>query len=429
MAAHPADSVAIDFLPRDLARDVRRSLRAGITAGVLFDHSGGPEDLFRAAVRRAITAIVSNDKNELLPRFLSVGPFYDSGQIQTQVASKYQSDAEVAAAIRFVFSSAINSFQGQLAEILAVGPVVALARELARATGARRLPRIFAGDSVLAHPLRLRTWAKAADFHLLDPGATKRDSEPVTVLGVVEVKSYAIRLERLRPQLERHIARAQRGLRIQGREVKEERAVLGGGPVGPAQIVVVPATWALPRAFSFVTRKGNRFLEVKPPKPPAGGDRIEQLGPNLWKVTLRWSEEALADSAYAMTFWYMGELGRLLYERDGMPREWSEMTPVEAGQNAVKMMLYYAILRARTVREESRAIALYNSYGFGYALGSSFVDRHGRREVLFPDDLDEILATGRCRTKPIDEKHPAQFCRIRGFDIENVRERKIGSSG
>ncbi len=99
-----------------------------------------------------------------------------------------------------------------------------------------------------------------------------------------------------------------------------------------------------------------------------------------------------------------------------MPREWSEKTAKQAAQNAVKMMLYYAILRARSVREASRATALYNSYGFGYALGSNFVSRHGRRELLFFEDLHEILATGRSRTKPTDEDHPAQMCRIRGYE-------------
>jgi hypothetical protein len=65
------------------------------------------------------------------------------------------------------------------------------------------------------------------------------------------------------------------------------------------------------------------------------------------------------------------------------------------------MMLYYAILRCRTAREEQRAIALYNCYGFGYAVGMNFKDATGRREMLWPEDLDELQANGvtkhRCR--------------------------------
>jgi ribosomal protein S18 acetylase RimI-like enzyme len=70
------------------------------------------------------------------------------------------------------------------------------------------------------------------------------------------------------------------------------------------------------------------------------------------------------------------------------------MSPAEAGANAAKMMLYYAILRCRTARESQRAIALYNSYGFGYALGMNFRNPQGKREMLWPQDLDEILLNG-----------------------------------
>jgi hypothetical protein len=68
-------------------------------------------------------------------------------------------------------------------------------------------------------------------------------------------------------------------------------------------------------------------------------------------------------------------------------------------------MLYYAILRCRTPRENQRTIALYNTYGFGYALGMSFRNAEGRREMLWPQDLDEILQSGKT-------KHG---CRIENF--------------
>jgi hypothetical protein len=71
------------------------------------------------------------------------------------------------------------------------------------------------------------------------------------------------------------------------------------------------------------------------------------------------------------------------------------MSPAEAGRNAAKMMLYYAILRCRTIREEQRAITLYNSYGYGYALGMNYKNPEGKHEMLWPQDLDEILSTGK----------------------------------
>ena len=70
------------------------------------------------------------------------------------------------------------------------------------------------------------------------------------------------------------------------------------------------------------------------------------------------------------------------------------MSGEEAGQNAAKVMLYFAILRCKTRRAQQRAIGLYNSYAFGYSLGMNFVDARGRREMLWPQDLREILEVG-----------------------------------
>ena len=91
------------------------------------------------------------------------------------------------------------------------------------------------------------------------------------------------------------------------------------------------------------------------------------------------------------------------------------MTPAEAGYNAANENLYYAIrpsavkaeeskepgkpkLTRKEVLEVQRAIALYNSYGFGYMLGMNFRNREGKREMLWPQDLDEILANGETKT-------------------------------
>ncbi len=403
------------FLDEALARDVRASLQFGIGSGAVFERDGSPDELFTAAIKQAITAIESRERSALLRRFLSVGPYTSWKDIPPALAAQYMSDAEVAAAIRFVFSSVINTFQGQLAEMLAVKPVTKLAREaFALAEGATG-PRVFVGDTVRARPMRRKGWAKGADFHLLEQDGDKQSSSHVMVHGVVEVKSYAVSPERLLPQLNRHLMRATRGLEVVGAPIGPGRIRLGDGARPPARVVVTPDTWKLPRRFWFEDSGDRSFLMVEPPKPPAAEDRVTELAPGFWGVTLRWSQEALADAAHALTFWYMGELGKQLYEHEPMPEEWAGMSAEEAGRNAAKMMLYYAILRARTAREASRATALYNSYGFGYALGSNFVDWRGRREVLFFEDLHEILEHGRSRLKPVGKETTAQRCRIRGL--------------
>ncbi len=116
-----------------------------------------------------------------------------------------------------------------------------------------------------------------------------------------------------------------------------------------ARISIVPARWRLPRSFHFEDREDSNFLHVDPPQPPLEKDIITDFGNGRWRVRLRWSHEALAGAAYDMTFWYMKKVGEVVY-RHGVPKEWKSMTPKEAGRNAAKMMLYYAILRADRVR-------------------------------------------------------------------------------
>jgi len=131
---------------------------------------------------------------------------------------------------------------------------------------------------------------------------------------------------------------------------------------------------------------------------PPEDDELTNPVDNRWHIVLKSSKEAIAQAAYEMTFWYMEKVGEIIYsDPDAMPKDWQEMTPPEAGRNAAKMMLYYAILRCRTLRENQRAIALYNTYGFGYALGMSFRNAEGRHKMLWPQDLDEILQSGRTK--------------------------------
>jgi hypothetical protein len=130
--------------------------------------------------------------------------------------------------------------------------------------------------------------------------------------------------------------------------------------------------------------------------PPTNDDQITKLDRNHWHISLKWSKEALAAVAYEMTFWYMEKVGEVIYkDKARKPREWKGMSPADAGRNAAKMMLYYAIPRCRTKQEWDRAVAIYNCYGFGYALGMNFRDKNGRREMLWPEDLDEILSVGK----------------------------------
>ncbi|GAH26564.1 unnamed protein product, partial [marine sediment metagenome] len=109
--------------------------------------------------------------------------------------------------------------------------------------------------------------------------------------------------------------------------------------------------------------------------------RIKKLLPNFWKIKLAWSQESLNQAAYEMTFWYMSQVGKHVFEKKSLPKEWKYMTSEEAGYNAIKMMLYYMPLRYINERQTRLAIKLYNVYSFGYPLGQD------SKDMLWPDDF------------------------------------------
>jgi hypothetical protein len=310
------------------------------------------------------------------------------------------SDAETAAVTAFVYSFMVNSFKGALMELLACGPCLGLLAALeaeGRLSGSERL---YVGDAVLVATSGGQSFAKGADLHLLAIEGWACEVQRVDVAAVAEIKSYPLSQRRISRQIKRHLRRATEGLLIDGHRIAG--ASVRFVPAGPIRIAVIAASWRVPRTLKVEAVEGYRTLRAEPGEPQDQVDRIARISDDEWRITLRWSQEAIASAAFEMTFWYMEQVGEVIY-RAGVPKEWSEMTPAEAGRNAVKMMLYYAILRARTAREEERAIALYNTYGFGYALGMSFrKSRKGRREMLWPQDLDEIAEYG-------ETKHGLRF--------------------
>lgn len=385
------------LLEGSVASDVMSTLSSALQHGVAFSNGNTPLAIFRHAVATAISHIHENGRAPLFMRFLKDGPYEDAGKIPLQLRPKRLADDETASVITFIYSHMVNCFKGALAEILAVAPCLRILRDLRSEKRLPREARLYVGDAVWSAARRGTGFAKGADLHILLEDRSLKAGPSVAVAGVAEVKSYFCPPERLRRQLDQHLARARCRLRIGQVEYLRSQISVGGGGQQPARINIMPARWNLPRTFHFEQKKGRKFLHVDFPVPPDSKDLVEQVGPMEWRVTLRWSKDALDAAAYGMTFWFMEKVGEALYS-SGVPKEWSEMTPAEAGQNAAKMMLYYAILRCRTAQENQRAIALYNSYSFGYALGMNFRNPKGQREMLWPQDLDEILANGKTKS-------------------------------
>ena len=390
-----AETVGFELLSSGLGKDVESALGAALAGGAIFPNATDPLSIFRQSLAASIRDIESHPRGRLFQDFLLKGPYEYVGEIPTALVGQRLSDADSAAAITFIYSHMVNCFKGAVTELLAARACLHLLKRLQQDCKLPRSARLYVGDSVGINKARGKGLLKGADLHILIEEHRPDAATSITVAGVTEVKSYIRSASRLRQQLDQHLRRAKQGLWVDGVDYPAEKINLGyGKDRRVARIGVLPSSWKLPRSFRFEESETGRLLHVNAGEPTRKDDEISQIGDDEWRVTLRWSKEALAEAAYEMTFWYMEKVGEIVYS-ESLPKGWEDMTPPDAGRNAAKMMLYYAILRCRTVREKQRAIALYNSYGYGYALGMNYKNAKGRREMLWPRDLDEILSAGK----------------------------------
>lgn len=411
-------SVGFDLLGERLGCDLERAVRYALKAGAVFPGGGNALAIFRHTLAASIRDIEEDDRGRLLQRFLRDGPYEKEGPIPPKLQGKRLTPLECAEAITFVYSFMVNSFKGAVTELLAAGACQRLMRDPLVAACLPAGAKMYVGDSVMVRRPSGKGGLKGADLYILAVDNRHTNSPLVNVADVVEVKSGRKSVAALAGQIDNHIRRARQGLTVNGIDYPSGRVSLGSGNVGKVvRVTVLPSEWPLPRTLRFEQRGENkRELVLDPPVPSQTEDELICKNNDDWHIVLRWSREAIAAAAHEMTFWYMEKVGEAIYTRkpgkpDPKPKDWSEMTPAEAGRNAIKMMLYYAIRPDAILAEESReqkkplprpivrrlgrAVALYNTYGFGYALGMNFRNPHGRREMLWPQDLDEIASNGR----------------------------------
>lgn len=392
------DSAGFGLLGADLGKELKNSLRSALAGGAIFARCAGPLSILREVLAASIRDIESHPRGWLLQDFLRKGPYEGPGEIPSDLVSLRLSDAQSASAITFIFSHMVNCFKGAVTELFAVKACLHLLKRLQQDGKLSAEARLYVGDAVLVHRTKGKGNLKGADLHILIKEHGLDAASNVVIAGVVEVKSYIQSERRLRKQVDRHLRRATQGLQVASVNYPSKAVRVGYGRNRRAiRITVAPSDWRLPRSFRFESSQNGRRLHVDRGEPPRKDDEITCIGNGEWSIRLKWSKEAIAEAAYEMTFWYMQKIGEVIYSTT-VPKGWEEMSPAEAGRNAAKMMLYYAILRCRSMREEQRAIALYNAYGFGYAIGTSFKNAEGRREMLWPQDLDEIISSGKTKS-------------------------------
>jgi hypothetical protein len=245
-------------------------------------------------------------------------------------------------------------------------------------------------------------FTKGADGLIVESTAIgkRKTNNGLKILGVIEVKSMCLGKKRILKQIDNHITRLKGGIKLGNKEWSPDSLVFihnGSEAEGLslARVLVIPSNWKLSREWTSIKTDGGREILFPATSPPFTENRIEKLGSNVWKITLKWSQEALAEAAYEMTFWYMSQVGTHVYREKSLPKGWGYMTSEQAGHNAIKMMLYYVPLRYISERHKRLAIRLYNVYSFGYQAG---IDN---KEMLWPQDFpdtpqkDQAIRKGR----------------------------------
>lgn len=393
----PSPEEAVDEIARvtgnrPLALAVYRSVALALDRRFVHLRDAKTElDVFRQSQSTAIRDIERHPRGQLFQRLIEFGPHNpDDPESPTSDGKTLLSDPECSSCVEFIYSHMVNRFKGELAELIALEPCISLFQHC-RAEGDLPLNvELYWGELVherrqvgqqseLTNPL-WGSFTKGADGLLAEQIPIQGAPSPLLIVhGIVEVKSMARPKNRVLEQINHHIVRLRGGLKLEEREYSPDQLALDPHVI---RIMVVPSTWKLSRECQSVPNaSGGRTLIFPEPSHPPVETQIAKLEPRFWKITLAWSEEALNQAAYEMTFWYMSQVGRHVYTDKHMPAGWESMTPEEAGYNAIKMMLYYMPLRPISRRQQRLATRLYNVYSFGYPLGAD------SREMLWPEDI------------------------------------------
>jgi hypothetical protein len=321
----------------------------------------------------------------------------DEPEVLINNCDKTLSDPECGLCVEFIYSHMINKFKGDLAELLALEPCITLIQRLKQEQRLHSDVHLYMGETV---QLRRRTrkkdaeckmqwgsFVKGTDGLLVEKIPLQQDKlqNLLKIYGAIEVKSMVQSEKKILKQINNHIMRLKGGVKLDTRELSPDNILSFENEKKKEsdllRIIVIPSTWKLNREWQSVVDNNKRSIITSKPSEPPVNTQIEELDPNTWKITLAWSQEALNQAAYEMTFWYMSQVGKYVYTEKNMLKGWEYMTPEEAGYNSIKMMLYYIPLRYISSRQERLAIRLYNVYCFGYALG---VDS---KEMLWPEDF------------------------------------------
>lgn len=377
---------------RPLAEAIYRSVDLALkSSDIQLTDDKSVWDIFERSLNAAIRDIEEHPRGELFRRLIEYGPPTDGTEVLESDNKTLLSDSECGSCVEFIYSHMVNRFKGELAELLALEPCIRLVDDLKRKGHISSGARLFWGDMIQEKNIKswseefTKSWGnytKGADGLLAE--VIGESQETIELQGIIEVKSMNRSARKILSQINSHIARLGGGIKLGTNSWTPENITF----TRLLRVMVLPSTWKISREWRIVkTDRGSTLVFPEPSDPPIG-TKVLEIEPDLWKVTLAWSQEALSEAAFEMTFWYMSQVGKNVYSKKDMPQTWDYMTPEEAGYNAIKQALFFIPTRYISERQMRLAVKLYNIYGYGYPLGSDARNiASERKEKLAPHEI------------------------------------------
>lgn len=284
-------------------------------------------------------------------------------------------ESEVRWCIEYLYSHVVLKCQGLLAEFLAQQE---LAAWLSLEVAAHRLgPQVLlaSGESLrVARPGSSGTLGDRGPDALL---MVERDTS-LLIVGVVEIKSFPTTFRSVETQFGRHCSRLRHGFRL-GKRTHAEDAIR-------------PGWWDTNRGWQEgrSAEDWDRVLQVLVSPPRRLGSPPIECGPVRHRVDLPVCKKPLATTAFTLSVRFLEDIARQAFAA-GSP--WPEMSPEEAGTNAVIEALYHILHEDRPGSRHARLVAtrLYNVYGFGYAAGGSTRDMLWVEDRGSPSQVKDVL--------------------------------------
>ncbi|TAL70162.1 MAG: hypothetical protein EPN82_05985 [Bacteroidetes bacterium] len=388
---------------RHLAFDIHHSISKALsTQNVFLKNCDSVWNVFEYSLNAAIRDIELHPKGKLLKRLIEFGPLNpDDPETLYSDNETTLSDPECGTCIEFIYSHMVNRFKGELAELLCIEPCIDLINILKKTKNYSDNLMLYFGETIKEHrksriidennKSKWGAFTKGADGLIVENTISNNlnDQDSLNILGVIEVKSMIYSPKKIIEQINSHVRRLAGGLKLNDIEFSPEQIVfnypnnINKNTPDILHVIAIPSNWKVSRKWEMIdSEHGRKMIFPEMARPPYGTQIIE-LEPNLWKITLNWSEDSLNQAAYEMTYWYMSQIGTHVYQTKSLPKGWEYMTPQEAGCNAIRMMLYYIQLRYLSERQGLLATKLYNVYCFGYPVGAD------SKVMLWPEDFNE----------------------------------------